>query len=1126
MNIYLKLMSPVTVLGALIHDLGKASVSFQRKLAQELDFEPIRHETMSFLMAAEFFKHIEEMASPADVRDWFNTNLKKRLAQFLMISPEPEIIVEHIRLHVNDRLCASHWAVDEVGLTSALWLALSHHRLPEGADNEDLDEAPWVTFSREESYFVRVRGKNQPATTFEEVRQNLRFPESDVTQGGLPWNNLAWCQAILTQHKKIKLATSQLKKRSVAFDIRAKGCPFSQVLAFMGRTALVFADYKDSHEKIGRHEYAPDGAVFANTLSGLFADSLDEHLLHTGAYAETLFRQMFLNKRTLMDKAPTLSRTLRTRKMKGLRFKSDDPRYQWQNKIHEQLAEQASDQPFFGCVIGKTGSGKTRGNVLTMHAMKKTLRFTCAIGLRALVQQTFDAYQETFIGLDKTNVALLIGERGQAKQDPQAIMDAEAAGRDPLMPDGTGNDINVDNALLGDSFEIRSDTRARHPLDFMFDPKKQAKLITTPVQVLTIDHLMSGASLDLASGLKQLFHLMATDIIADEIDDYDPKSLPAISRMAFISGFSGRSFIISSATASRVIIQELYNAWYLGVQKRQALYYGIKPRVVLVSHVPGFETLLVKPDGFKAALWEYLKGVGEHSMDVTQRKHAVKIAQISKVQVSTIEKEMKKQPKFLPDKQCWEILDKAVIGMHREPHIGVTLDGIKLTTGFIRFTHIKSAQYYAAWLNLQTVENTLLVPFCYHSKLYSAERRAIEEMLLSINTRKGSSTVSGDEIIFEHPFVRKILDNARQEKITNVIFVLCTTNIIETGRDHDYDFALLEPSSTRSMVQAAGRVWRHRRKQLPALSHNALIMSSPIRNLLDEPESQVWRFPGIEDSQEDKNIPGVLLYRFCDIESKNDKMKRMGHLLKALDVTVGRPAAAMRLENKHLMITSDLWYHDFSRPQSKYVADVHAGMCFGIPDKEGRMIYAKSVMSWAELANQAMNLSGIPRLKAPLRFNWPHGLHYATCNMAVLNANHPKKRTLREADENVTIFPDNAQVLSTGGLSSFWRVRVQNGAGKLRSQSSIEISILRFGDLCSLWLPEDLPVLMARYGMSTTEMAAPLTIRQSEFEKLLEAGRDGCAYVPGLGLVAHPEILELVLASHAKPEGNAAEAVV
>lgn len=1110
MHVYYKLLAPVTVLGALIHDLGKACISFQRKLAHELQFEPIRHETLSVLLAGLLFEEIERLHTPEALRDWINSQGRKKLQRVLLTSPDPAVVIDQVRLQINELFCAPRWEASSVGLTGALWLALSHHRLPEGSDSEELDEAPWVKFENDKGYFVRICSQYGAITTFDDVEGNLQFPQSELSAGGLPWNNLQWCSAVLKQYHRIVLATRQLKKRSVAFDIRDKSCPFTQMLAFMARPALVYADYQDSHEKVARHSSAPEGEIFANTQDGQFADHLDEHLLHTAAYAESYFRKLFLNKRTLMDKAPTLSRTVRARKMKGLKHTTQDPRYQWQNKIHEQLAPHASDQPFFGCVIGKTGSGKTRGNVLTMHAMKKTLRFTCAIGLRALVQQTFDAYQESFIGLDASNVALLIGERGQAKPDPKGISRAEASGHDPLMPEGTGNDIRVDNAQLGDSYEIRSSSCARHELEFMFDPKRQVKLITTPVQVLTIDHLMSGASLELASGVKQLFHLMATDIIADEIDDYDPKSLPAISRMAFISGFFGRSFVISSATASRVIIQELYNAWHLGIQKRQAIDYTLHPRVVMVSHVPGFETLLVKPEDFTGSLWRFLKGVSDHSADLSQRKHALKIAHVSQVVISTIEKQMKKQPKFLPQAQCEEILERAVLAMHHEPHIGVVRDGVKLSSGFIRFTHIKSAQFYAAWLGLQVRENTLLVPFCYHSKMHAAERRAVEEMLLELNTRKASGADTGDDVIFKHPFVQRCMARAREQGARHIVFILCTTNIIETGRDHDYDFAVLEPSSTRSMVQASGRIWRHRRKALPPQAHNGLILSAPIRYLLNEPESQVWRFPGIEDSHEEKNIPGVLLYRFCDLHSQSDKMKRMAHLFKALDVTVGRPAAAMKLENKHLMITRDLWYHDFSRPQSKYVADVQAGMCFGIPDASGRMIYAKSVMSWAELANQSMNLSGIPRLKAPLRFMWPHGLHYAQCNMAVLNANHPSKRRLREQEENVTLYPDNARVAQAGTLTSFWRVTLQGLNGGQRSQSSIEIPILRLRDSCPLWQADDLPELMIRYGIATTEQAAPLTIRMSEFGKLMEVRRDTYAYVPGLGLVTHPEILDLI----------------
>ena len=1109
MNVFLKMLAPVTTLGALIHDLGKVTVSFQQKLAGNLGFEPIRHETMSFVIATLFFKVIDTLTTPEAVRDWFQQHLQVQLYHYLSISPYPEFILDYILQDVNKRLTAPHWAADQVGLTGALWLALSHHRLPEGADSAELMEAPWVTFSQGDSYFLRQKNPSEhEPTTFDDVEMNLTVQSSTCAEGGLPWNNLRWCQEVLKAYHQIGLARRQLERRSRPFSIVEDDNPFAQGLAFMARPALVFADYRDSSEKAVYAGALNEDLVFANTLDEQFADTLDEHLLHTGAYAQAYFKKMFLNKRTLMDQTPSLSRTSRARQMKGVKFTSNDPRYQWQNKIVEQLAHQASDKPFFGCVVGKTGSGKTRGNVLTMHAMKKSLRFTCAIGLRALVQQTFNAYQETFIGLDLNNVALLIGEKGYAKSDPQAVTASQVAGFDPLMPDGTGNDIMLDNAALGSNFAVVSKSRRKHELDFMFDAKKQQKLITTPVQVLTIDHLITGASLTLASGLKQLFHLMSTDMVIDEVDDYDAKSLPAISRMAFISGFFGRSFVVSSATASRVIVDSLYRSWYKGIQKRQQIMVGVIPRAVLISHVPGFETRLVRPERFKQELTTFLRGVDRHARSPAERKHAIKILPLSPAVYTTTQLQFKKQARFLLPEQCRSIFEKGVQRLHDLPHIGVCRDGVKLSSGFIRFTHIKSAQHYAAWLNQQQIEDTLVIPFCYHSKMISAERRAVEDILIQINTRKAKDKVSGDDAIFEHDIIKQIVAAAQSNAIKHVILVLCTTNIIEVGRDHDYDWCILEPSSSRSMVQAAGRVWRHRAKLLPVGDFNGLIMSAPLKHLTCCDLDEVWRYPGIEDSQESKNIPGVSLYRFCDRHSQNFKLKRMANLLTGLRIRVKRPRAAFKMVNEHLVKTTDLWFEDFSH-LNKHVANVHAGMCFGVPQYLKRTVYSKAVMNCAELANQAMNLTGIPRLSSDRRFNWPHGLHYASCNMAVLNSNHPTKRVLREADENVTLYPDDKDAKAAGEVTDHWRVMVERTSKHRGQFSNLEIPIINV-DFGPLWVPGRLSDLMRRYNLDTTEMAATLTIRQTEFEKLIAANEQSAAYVPGLGLVLHSEIIDLL----------------
>jgi len=48
--------------------------------------------------------------------------------------------------------------------------------------------------------------------------------------------------------------------------------------------------------------------------------------------------------------------------------------------------------------------------------------------------------------------------------------------------------------------------------------------------------------------------------------------------------------------------------------------------------------------------------------------------------------------------------------------------------------------------------------------------------------------------------------------------VVLATSVAEVGRDHDYDWAIAEPSSMRSIIQIAGRIQRHR-KQAPEIEN-------------------------------------------------------------------------------------------------------------------------------------------------------------------------------------------------------------------------------------------------------------------------------------------------------------------
>ena len=61
--------------------------------------------------------------------------------------------------------------------------------------------------------------------------------------------------------------------------------------------------------------------------------------------------------------------------------------------------------------------------------------------------------------------------------------------------------------------------------------------------------------------------------------------------------------------------------------------------------------------------------------------------------------------------------------------------------------------------------------------------------------------------MFAAPEVRDAIAATAGE---DVLFIVVATPVEEIGRDHDFDWAVIEPSSSQSIVQTAGRVNRHR----------------------------------------------------------------------------------------------------------------------------------------------------------------------------------------------------------------------------------------------------------------------------------------------------------------------------
>ena len=95
----------------------------------------------------------------------------------------------------------------------------------------------------------------------------------------------------------------------------------------------------------------------------------------------------------------------------------------------------------------------------------------------------------------------------------------------------------------------------------------------------------------------------------------------------------------------------------------------------------------------------------------------------------------------------------------------------------------------------------------YHSQQLLIMRNEQEKYLDKILKRKTTDCPAGNPEILRDKTIREHIDKSHCQ---NIIFVVVATPVEEVGRDHDFDWAVIEPSSQRSIIQMAGRVYRHR----------------------------------------------------------------------------------------------------------------------------------------------------------------------------------------------------------------------------------------------------------------------------------------------------------------------------
>lgn len=427
---------------------------------------------------------------------------------------------------------------------------------------------------------------------------------------------------------------------------------------------------------------------------------------------------------------------------------------------------------------------------------------TLGLGLRVLASQSAREYVED-LGLAADSVCVLVGKqpiefsgstRLEEATDGSESLDALPEWLRVERVDGPVTALGSekeDNWLRGLSIDTGRDVPAILARAIKHSGKKASvfnDLARTPVIAATVDHLMPVASPVASAFLPAAVRVRTSDLILDEIDQYGPEDLAAVARLAFQVGAAGRRIVIMSATLTRDVATAFHEAYSRG-WSLYAVECGLRDHVhtLVVSDTAGSVT--TNDDG-RAFTQVYeacstrLLGAIRHAPDL-RNGHVV------------------------PPCDGWDQMVRQISqschSMHDEN--ASDIDGFRVSIGLVRMTRISHTTSLFSQLPSGPISGRLRLKMCLHSNVPEIHRAWIEQKLKRALTRKGSDPDKGLRELCQ---AEDIFKCARQLGLRDIEIVCVTSPVIETGNDLDFDYGILDPSSLRSIVQAAGRIRRHR----------------------------------------------------------------------------------------------------------------------------------------------------------------------------------------------------------------------------------------------------------------------------------------------------------------------------
>jgi len=823
---YLPLIKALSAIAALFHDWGKATKLFQKKLkpSKNTSFkgDPIRHEWVSVLLLHAFVMPTNTSSD----EEWLN-----KLSQGHINEGE---LKSKIKLAEGKPLANLPPIAQLVA-----WLIVSHHRLPLPSKDKCNDYRG--EFKESLSSILNLINKKWGyENRFDENEYQNRLKDCFNFPKGLLSDSPKWLKEIKKWSRKL------LENRELAQNC-IKDNSYRLILNH-SRLCLMLGDHFYSSQEADK-SWESDLELYANTdrKSKQLKQKLDEHLVGVEQTALNIAHLL-----PFFETEPPIAQDINSLK------KPSPKAFQWQDIAVNKILKYRADTPnstklkegFFAVNMASTGCGKTFANAKIMRALspdKKSLRFILALGLRTLTLQTGDEYRQR-VGLDNSELATLIGSR--------AVMELHQQNKLDLEKESFENSGSISEEVLLDEHLDFECAIPEKRLSTVLTCDKDKQFLYAPVLSCTIDHLMAATETKRGGRyILPTLRLMSSDLVIDEIDDFTGDDLIAIARLIHLAGMLGRKVMISSATIPPDLAEGYFKAyrdgWRIYCKTRDA------NEKIGCAWIDEFNTQVTgnNETTIEKSIPQYRESHEafiKNRVSKLKQQPAKRKADITNCQpiIEHYKGKNHQQREVIDSKQeqYFKLIAQSTLQKHEQHNFTDKKTQLNVSFGVVRVANISPCVALSQYLlEKEWPKNTHVRVMAYHSQQVLLMRSEQERHLDQVLKRK--EKLNGAPISLKNKIISTHLEHIKKQDAAakNVLFILVATPVEEVGRDHDFDWAVIEPSSYRSIIQLAGRVKRHRNGEV---THpNIALMQYNWKGIKDHhlESNKVFNQPGFEE---------------------------------------------------------------------------------------------------------------------------------------------------------------------------------------------------------------------------------------------------------------------------------------